>query len=258
MTPEQMQAEYGGASCSIDQSKKSPSTSTAPEKLHTSSEDGLVDASAKEGNTACLLPPSSPPPPPPPDVRYIYHLCQKSKWENAVERGEPYFPPTFMVDGKFTRASVNKDDILDVANEYYKTTPGDFCVLEIDCKLLYNFGIPIMAQDAPESTPKKVVKCLQVFGGISTNSPNLVHKVYRILRRPSDGIFIKIIESMSASKAKVDGKPAAINIVDGDNSRGATSFTEGGKPDQAKKKSDASNTKQKSLFGRMRKSMTSS
>jgi hypothetical protein len=258
MTPEQMKAEFEGASCSIDQSKKSSSTSTTPDNLKTSSEDKLTTAAASSngGNTACLLPPSSPPPPPPPDVRYIYHLCQKSKWETAVERNEPYFPPTYMVDGKFTRASVNKDDILDVANEYYRSTPGDFCLLEIDCKLLYAFGIPIMAQDAPESTSKKVVKCLQIFGGISTASPNLVPKVYRLLRKTSDGTFVTIMEPTCASKAKGDGKPAAINVADVDKTKSAASFKNERKPEQAKNMIDASNTKQKGLFGRMRKNIT--
>ena len=35
----------------------------------------------------------------------IYHLCQESKWLAAVSAGEPYFPPTFVEDGRFTRAS---------------------------------------------------------------------------------------------------------------------------------------------------------
>lgn len=146
------------------------------------------------GNTACPLPADSPPPPPPPDVDSIYHLCQKSKWEEAVESRQPYFPPTYMNDGKFTRATVYTKDLVSTANEYYDSVPGDWIVLELDCKMLYSLGIPILAQDAPESTPKQPVKCLQVFGGISTNLPGLVKNIYRMHRAPN-GRFIRMVDT---------------------------------------------------------------
>ncbi len=177
-----------------------------------------------------------------------------------MEKCDPYFPPTYMKDGKFTRASVYKDDILDVANEFYKATTGEFCVLEIDCKLLYSFGIPIMAQDAPESTPKKLVKCLQIYGGISTSTPNLVHKIYRLVRRSADGTFIKLVEPAHPSKTKRDkrdGTPAAIIVADGDSSKSKVGVKEERKPEQARKKSAASTTQRKGFLGRMRTGFTS-
>lgn len=150
-------------------------------------------AAGSSGNTACPLPPNSPPPPPPPDVDSIYHLCQKSIWEEAVKTGQPYFPPTYMNDGKFTRATVYQEDLVATANEYYKNHTGEWIVLEIDCKLIYGLGIPILAQDAPESSPpQQPVKCLQVFGGISTTLPGLVKNVHRMERAP-DGTFLKVV-----------------------------------------------------------------
>jgi hypothetical protein len=151
------------------------------------------------GDTACPLPPSSPPLPPPPDVESIYHLCQKSQWREAKARRQPYFPPTFVKDGKFTRASVYKDDLVSTANLYYKENPGDWVVLEINCMTLFGLGIPILAQDAPESTPKQTVKCLQVFGGISTTLPGLITKMYG-MKRNASGEFLKILEPPASKK----------------------------------------------------------
>jgi hypothetical protein len=168
------------------------------------------------GNTACRLPEDATPPPPPPDVDYIYHLCQKSKWMEAKARKQPYFPPTFIADGKFTRMTVHKGDLVNTANEYYKSVPGDWIVLEISCATLYSLGIAILAQDAPESKgEKQPVKCLQVFGGISTALPGLVANVYR-MKRNGAGTFTAILEPASKKvtgdekKEEVgDSKPAS-------------------------------------------------
>jgi hypothetical protein len=165
---------------------------------------------AASGTTACPLPPSSAPPPPPPDAESIYHLCQKSKWREAKARQEPYFPPTFVADGKFTRASVNKEDLVSTANTYYRESDGDWIVLEINCKMLYGLGIAILAQEeAPESTPKQPVKCLQVFGGISTTLPGLITNVYKMKRVPS-GTFISISSTGSMEPKKMATTTTAV------------------------------------------------
>jgi hypothetical protein len=149
-----------------------------------------TDDKVSSGNTACPLPPSSLPPPPPPDAGSLY---QKSIWEKAVKAKEPYFPPTFMADGKFTRASLYKADLVSTANTFYKDVTGAWIVLEIDCKTLFGLGIPILAQDAPESTEDDLVKCLQVFGGISTTHPGLITKTYDMERSAISGKFLTIL-----------------------------------------------------------------
>jgi hypothetical protein len=160
------------------------------------STEGDTTASTDEkvisGNTACPLPPSSLPPPPPPDAGSLYHLCQKSMWEEALKAKEPYFPPTFMADGKFTRGSLYKADLVSTANIFYKDVPGAWIVLEIDCKTLFGLGIPILAQDAPESTEDDQVKCLQVFGGISTTHPGLITNIYDMERLAISGKFLSM------------------------------------------------------------------
>lgn len=155
------------------------------------------------GDTSCLLPANSAPPPPPPDVDSIFHLCQMSKWDEAVHKREPYFPPTYMSDGKFTRATVHNKDLVSAANQYCKDTPGNWIVVEIDCKLLFSLGIPILAQEAPESTVKQPVKCLQVFGGISTTLPGLIKQTYQ-MKRDKDGTFLKVREPSREEEKKED------------------------------------------------------
>lgn len=183
-----------------DDSAPSCSINAAREATTNAAETSTTTSNTASGVTACPLPPSSPPPPPPPDVVFIFHLCQKSKWQEAKARKQPYFPPTFISDGKFTRASVNKDDLVSTANLYYKDAPGDWVVLEINCMTLFSLGILILAQDGPESTPKEIVKCLQVFGGISTTLPGLTTNVYGMKRNSSSGEFLEILEPTASNK----------------------------------------------------------
>jgi hypothetical protein len=177
--------------------------------------DNTADTNATpSGNTACPMPQGASPPPPPPDVKYIYHLAQKSKWQISKAKKEPYFPPTYMKDGKCTRATVHKSDLLTTANDLYKdiATTSDFIVLELNCSVLYHLGIPIMAQDAPESKStenKQVVKCLQIFGGISTTLPGLIHQIYG-MKRDTDGTFLELVEP-AAPKKKAKGDCGCCN-----------------------------------------------
>jgi hypothetical protein len=213
MDPEDLKAfmaENGGEAPTCSLSNKPPADcapscaadSKTPEEKPQAKEDIKP---APSGTTACPLPPTSSPPPPPPEAESIYHLCQKSLWEEAVEAGKPYFPPTFIVDGKFTRASVGKEDLVSTANTFYKSTPGAWIVLEINCKMLYGLGVAILSQDAPESTKTVPVKCLQVFGGISTTLPGLITNVYDVERVfPASGRFVSILDSSDAKTKKVE------------------------------------------------------
>jgi len=98
-----------------------------------------------------------------------------------------------MKDGKFTRATVHKKDLVETANGYYQHVSGEWIVIEIDCKMLFNLGIPILAQDALESSKEKQpVKCLQVFGGISTTLPGLIKQTYK-MKRSHNGTFLKVV-----------------------------------------------------------------
>ena len=190
------------------------------------------------GNTACPLPNGASPPPPPPDVDYIYHLCRKANWDEAKSKKVPYFPPTFMADGKFTRASVELDDIVDVANEYYKSSDGDWIVLELDCKVLYYvLGIPTLAQLAPESTKDQPVKCLQIFGGISTLNDDLVSNIFPLKRSSKDGTFLQVLDPVSfdGSKNSNTQEQKQSKLKDASDKSAATASTTSSDPSKTKK-----------------------
>jgi len=178
---------------------------------------------SKQTTKACPLEPTEDPPAPPKDHQHVYHLCRKDDWETSKTNQTPYFPRTFLKDGKFTRASLYLDDIADVANEYYwKTSPPsqDWIVLELDVQFLFHgLGIPVLVAPAPEA---EEVSCLQIFGGISTHPTtidSLVHGVYSMKRRPEDGKFNGMLaaEWVSPRKAKkksVDDEEEIDDIIE--------------------------------------------
>jgi hypothetical protein len=166
------------------------SAGTKEETLPAAASTTSTTTTTPSGETACPSPAASPPPP---NFEFIYHLCQKSKWKEAKKLRLSYFPPTFVNDGKFMRASAYKKDLVSTANLYYEDTPGEWIILEIHCQTLYSLGIPIVAEDAPESTHKETVKCLQIFGGILTTLPGLITKEYG-MKRDSMGEFWYILE----------------------------------------------------------------
>lgn len=263
MTQEEMAAEFGSSSaasntCSIRNSKKK-----AGKEKET--------VAAIPGNTACLLPRDSSPPPPPPNVDFIYHLCQKSKWAEAKNQKQPYFPPTFMADGKFTRASVDRADMVEVANRFYKDVEGDYILLEISAEMLYGLGIAMLAQTAPESTPQQPVKCLQLFGGISTTLPGLVPRVYPMERTLSDGTFVRILDPVvvvpvatKTQSTKTNQSSTKTSKTSKKQSRGSTTNEKASgavvQPIEAKQKSKLADVrssrveapKPTGLFGRLR------
>lgn len=185
MTYEEMEKEFGDGSKGDSSTKADSAPSACP--LPTNP-DGSI---------------SSKPPAPPEEHQHVYHLCRLQDWVVAKESQSPYFPRTFLKDGKFTRASLYLDDIVDVANEYYSTaSPADekWIVLQIDVQFLYHgLGIAVLAATAPESTS---VQCLQIFGGISTQPAileSLVKAVYSMKRRDLDGKFIGMQASVDES-----------------------------------------------------------
>ena len=206
MTYEEMEKEFGGGA-------------------KTGDAKGEGDSDAKASSpAACPLPTnpdgtiSSKPPAPPEDHAHVYHLCRKQDWEAAKESKSPYFPRTFLKDGKFTRASLYLDDIADVANEYYsKASPigEDWIVLEMDVQFLYHgLGIAVLASIAPESMggdQTNAVQCLQIFGGISTHPKildSLITAVYTMKRRDVDGKFIGMLPNVDDSIGPVSPKAA--------------------------------------------------
>ncbi|GAX25672.1 hypothetical protein FisN_15Lh041 [Fistulifera solaris] len=131
----------------------------------------------------------------------IYHLCQKSLWLEAVEKGKPYFPPTFMKDGKFTRFSCERDTLVETANHYYGSFPGDWLCLSVDATEVRNRGVPIVAQRAPESTKQEPIQCLKVYSGVGVGQAVL--EIHR-MRRDEHGRFFGMIVDTVTPKVIMD------------------------------------------------------
>jgi len=139
----------------------------------------------------------------------IYHLCQATLWREAIRFREPYFPPTFWADGKFTRASCEAEGLPDTANHYYKHIKGDWLCLELDHLKLKEMGVVMVAQRAPESTEEDPVECLKVYSGIPVTVPGIVRKVYA-MKRDLDGTFRgMMVTNLVKTSAIPTPKPAA-------------------------------------------------
>merc|ERR1712232_965723 len=75
------------------------------------------------------------------DSDILYHMCQKSLWEEAANAGTAYFPPTFDEDGGFTHATAVPKRLIDTANHFYTDTKGDWICLQLSRSGLEKLGI---------------------------------------------------------------------------------------------------------------------
>ena len=165
-----------------------------------------------EGGT-CALPPKKVQVPPCPTtltgVEVIFHMTEKALWEQAVKDKGAYFPPTFHKDGKFTRASVFKEGLIEVANHFYKeSSPADreWICLELNLKLLLDMGIVILPQppeednsaedEKEEKEAEAPVQCFQVYAGITTIVPGVVTNIYP-MKRGNCGTFLALENSVA-------------------------------------------------------------
>lgn len=124
----------------------------------------------------------------------VYHLCQRSNWLQATQSHEAYFPPTFWLDGRFTRASCVRDvTLVHTANHYNKNVAGDWLCLELDPAVLRKLGISIAVHRAPETAADgQPACCLKLYGGISVCTPGLVSGIYA-LERGAGGLFVGML-----------------------------------------------------------------
>ena len=141
----------------------------------------------------------------------IYHLCQKSIWLKAIEQGQPYYPPTFFKDGKFTRFSCERDTLVETANHYYGSFPGDWLCLSLDATEIRNRGVPIVAQRAPESTQQdEPIQCLKVHSGIGVGQAVL--EIHR-MRRDEQGRFFSMVVDTVTPRVIHTGKQVKLPKV---------------------------------------------
>ena len=78
----------------------------------------------------------------------LYHMCEAWRWEAAKQRGEAYFPPTFVVDGNYTHATAVPSRLITTANHFYQDTPGEWVCLRISRAALKRCGIVVVDEHA--------------------------------------------------------------------------------------------------------------
>jgi uncharacterized protein (DUF952 family) len=127
----------------------------------------------------------------------LYHMCQSSLWNAALESKKAYYPPTFVKDGNFTHATAVPQRLLETANHFYTSITGDWICVELDQQALENVGIvtvfedPKPVGDAPVGSTWNEWRCPHIFGGIPAFLPGIVQRIYR-MNRGADGSFLSI------------------------------------------------------------------
>jgi len=127
----------------------------------------------------------------------LYHMCQKSLWDDAIASKKAYFPPTFEEDGHFTHATAVPNRLLETANHFYTHTPGDWICLEMSNSALLNLGITTRFEDAKPVGDADVSnkwgewRCPHIYGGIPGQIDGVVTKVYD-MKRDEKGAFLSI------------------------------------------------------------------
>lgn len=129
---------------------------------------------------------------------YIYHMCQKKLWDDAVKLGIAYFPPTFEVDGGFTHATALPQRLIQTANHFYSQTVGDWICLQLSMKALHTKGI-VTRYEQPKNVGSIATgmdwndwACPHIFGGIPTTQNDTVLIQTFPMERNELGIFVGI------------------------------------------------------------------
>jgi len=141
---------------------------------------------------------ASPSPPPSNDI--LYHMCQKELWDQAVESGNAYFPPTFEQDGNFTHATAVPARLITTANHFYTGTQGDWICLQLSRSALVKLGIitidegalPVGETATSEEWEKSAWICPHIYGGLPTSkSLGVLTTTYKMIR-DNEGNFLSI------------------------------------------------------------------
>ena len=74
---------------------------------------------------------------------YVFHLVQLTLWEESLESGSIYYPPTYTQDG-FTHGTSNPDKLLNVANHFYPNVTGEWHCLKMTVESLAAAGVKVV------------------------------------------------------------------------------------------------------------------
>jgi len=131
----------------------------------------------------------------------VYHMCQKTLWEEAQLAGRAYFPPTFTQDGSFTHATAVPKRLIQTANHFYTKSEGSWICLQLSRSALEKVGI-ITKDESSFPVGEKAVSstwvdskwiCPHIYGGLPTlESLGVVTRI-RDMTRDEHGNFLHIV-----------------------------------------------------------------
>jgi len=135
------------------------------------------------------------------DKDALYHMCEKKLWEDAMQSGRAYYPPTFHEDGGFTHATAVPKRLLETANHFYTKVEGDWICLRLSRKVLVETcgiiikdegGLPVGDSPISKNWETNQWICPHIFGGIPTRKElAVVQETYNMVRN-NDGTFASI------------------------------------------------------------------
>ncbi|KAI2508405.1 Protein of unknown function (DUF952) [Fragilaria crotonensis] len=131
------------------------------------------------------------------DVEKIYHMCQKTLWDEAASTGKAYFPPTFKDDGMFTHATAVPQRLVTTANHFYTATEGDWICVELSRSALESLGIQTIFEEAKPvgtiatSDSFETWVCPHIYGGLPAHVEGIVTNIFHMTRL-EDGTFVGI------------------------------------------------------------------
>lgn len=121
----------------------------------------------------------------------LYHMCEEKLWNEAVESGKAYYPPTFKVDGNFTHATAVPQRLVETANHFYTESKGNWICLELSRSALSNIGIitkdeeglPVGEAKVSEKWEESKWICPHIYGGLPTiKSLGVLTKTFPMVR----------------------------------------------------------------------------
>lgn len=110
----------------------------------------------------------------------IYHLAPASRW-SSWPKGEPYLPADYEREG-FIHCTSGDELMLKVANEFYRTVPGDFVLLVLDTDKLKNPPSEVKWEKSTVFDPLFP----HIYGPIDQHAVTDV----RTFQRANDGTFL--------------------------------------------------------------------
>jgi uncharacterized protein (DUF952 family) len=108
-------------------------------------------------------------------VRLTFHLVGRARWE--ADRGDPWSPDSLATEG-FVHCTDGMLPLVEVANRYYRDTPGELLVLTVD---LAACGSPWQFDDPSGIYP-------HIYGPVSRHAVVAVDT----MPRGHDGAFVPL------------------------------------------------------------------